>query len=54
MFSEFGIGKSFMDVNELDGMLNENFNDFYKGYIYYSSQQDNWKEQLTSCLNEIL
>lgn len=54
MFSEFGIGKSFMDVNELDGMLNENFNDFYKGYIYYSSQQESWKKQLTLSIKDIL
>lgn len=46
MFSEFGIGKSFMNIDELNSMLENNFNDFYEGIVFYSSREDNWKVNL--------
>ena len=54
MFSEFGIGKSFMDIEELDKTLEQGFNEFYKGYIFYSSQEDSWKEKLENSIKNIL
>ena len=53
MFSEFGIGKTFMDINELDEILSREFENFYKGYVYYSSQEESWKENLKSILNNL-
>lgn len=53
MFSEFGIGKTFMDINELDEILSREFEDFYKGYVYYSSQEESWKENLKTILNNL-
>jgi len=54
MFSEFGIGKSFMDIKELDESLSQSFSEFYKGYIFYSSQEDSWKEKLEKGIMDIL
>ena len=54
MFSEFGVGKSFMDINELDEILSGEFGDFYKGYIYYSSQEESWKENLKISLEKLI
>lgn len=53
MFSEFGIGKSFMDIAELDERLKESFNSFYNGYIFYSSQEDSWKDKLERGILEV-
>lgn len=54
MFSEFGVGKSFMDINELDEILSGEFKDFYKGYIYYSSQEESWKKNLRTSLDKLI
>jgi len=54
MFSEFGVGKTFMNLEELDSMLQNNFKDSYKAYIYYSSQDDNWKNKLTLQLESLV
>lgn len=54
MFSEFGVGKSFMDIKELDEILSGEFKDFYKGYIYYSSQEESWKENLKISLEKLI
>lgn len=51
MFSEFGVNKSFMNVEDLNNDLDEKFGDFYKGYIFYSSRDISWKEKLTKVLN---
>lgn len=52
MFSEFGVGKTFMDISELDEILKKNFDDFYKGYVYYSSREDSWKKNLSIHLDK--
>lgn len=54
MFSEFGVGKSFMDINELDEILCREFEEFYKGHVYYSSQEENWKENLKTLLDNLI
>lgn len=54
MFSEFGVGKTFMDINELDEILSGEFEDFYKGYIYYSSQEESWKKNLKTGLEKLI
>ncbi|SMC33634.1 response regulator [Moheibacter sediminis] len=54
MFSEFGIGESFLNIEDLDEKLNKNFPSFYKGYIFYSSQEDNWKNNLKLIIDDCL
>lgn len=54
MFSEFGIGKSFMDIKELDKSLKLDFDDFYKGSVFYSSQEDSWKDKLEEVIRSII
>lgn len=46
MFNEFGIGKSFIDLNQLNNHLKDEFNDFYIGYVQYISRETKWKEEL--------
>jgi len=54
MFSEFGVGESFLDINNLNILLKKDFNDFYKGSVFYSSQNDDWKNNLNNILNNIV
>lgn len=54
MFRDFGVGQSFKDLNEIDVMCNNEFENFYKGVVYYSSREDSWKEKLNSYLKEII
>lgn len=54
MFSEFGVGKSFMDIKELDEVLQTSFESFYKGLVYYSSREDNWQNKLKNHINNII
>ena len=53
MFAEFGINESFMDIKELNYILEKDFDKFYKGYVYYSSKEENWKDNLKRYLNNI-
>ena len=53
MFSEFGMGKSFIDLENLDKHLQLQFNDFYHGYIKYSSSERKWEDELIKVLGEI-
>jgi CheY-like chemotaxis protein len=54
MFSEFGVGQSFMDLNEVDEMCKKQFNEFYKGVVFYTLREDSWKEKLNGYLDELL
>ncbi|PQA96676.1 hypothetical protein B0A69_00880 [Chryseobacterium shigense] len=54
MFSEFGVGESFLDINSLDIIMSKDFNDFYKGVVFYSSQNDDWKMSLTKFVEDLL
>jgi len=53
MFSEFGINESFMDIKELNKLLEREFDKFYLGYVYYSSKEENWKSNLKELLDNI-
>lgn len=53
MFAEFGINESFMDIKELNYILEKDFDEFYKGYIYYSSKEENWKDHLKKLLKNL-
>lgn len=46
MFNEFGIGQSFIDLTELDKHLKSEFEDFYLGYVKYSSSENKWEDEL--------
>lgn len=50
MFNEFGIGKTFIDLNQLNDHLKEEFDDFYKGYVQYISRETKWKDELLKFL----
>lgn len=53
MFSEFGIGKTFMDMVELDEVLKKNFKPIYKGYVYYSSKEETWRKNLSELIEKL-
>ena len=53
MFAEFGINESFMDIKELNYILEKDFDEFYKRYVYYSSKEENWKDHLKKILKNI-
>ncbi len=53
MFSEFGIGKSFIDLVDLDQHLKSEFNEFYNGFVKYSSSEKKWEDELKSALERI-
>jgi len=53
MFSEFGVGESFLNIDNLNVILKEEFHDFYNGFVFYSSQNDDWKDKLQNLINEI-
>lgn len=46
MFNEFGVGQSFIDLTELDKHLESEFEDFYLGYVKYSSSENKWEDDL--------
>lgn len=54
MFSEFGVGESFLDIKSLDFLLKKDFVDFYKGFVFYSSQNEDWKNSLDNIISEII
>lgn len=54
MFRDFGVGQSFMDLNEIDDMCKAEFENFYKGVVYYSSREDSWKEKLNDYLIKLI
>ena len=55
MFSEFGVGESFMDLRELHDMFEVKFGGFYKGFVFYSArQEENWKRDLRNVLQKLL
>ncbi len=53
MFNEFGIGKSFVNLIDLDLHLKSEFEDFYKGYVKYSSSEKKWEIELTNALKAL-
>lgn len=50
MFSEFGIGKSFINLVDLDKHLKSEFGNFYHGYVKYSSSEKKWEDELIKAL----
>jgi len=53
MFSEFGIGKSFIDLVDLDKHLKSEFKEFYNGFVKYSSSEKKWEDELKSALEKL-
>lgn len=53
MFNEFGIGKSFIDLIDLDKHLTSEFKEFYNGYVKYSSSEKKWEDELKKALDKL-
>ncbi|MBS3993790.1 MAG: hypothetical protein KGZ87_08740 [Bacteroidetes bacterium] len=53
MFSEFGVGKSFIDLVDLDSHLKSEFKEFYKGFVKYSSSERKWEDELKIALEKL-
>lgn len=53
MFKEFGGGSNFLNLEELDNICKDEFADFYLDYVFYSSQEGNWKEKLTKIIKQL-
>lgn len=49
--------ESFVDgvkINALDERFRLQYDDFYKGFVYYSLKNDEWKDELINKINTIL
>lgn len=49
--------ESFVDgvrINALDERFRTQYQEIYKGFVYYNLKSDDWKDELMSKLNEIL
>ena len=53
MFNEFGIGKSFIDLVNIDKHLNTEFSQFYYGFVKYSSSEKKWEDELKNSLENV-
>lgn len=53
MFSEFGVGESFVDLKNLDEMLIKDFPNIYMGYIKYISNEKKWERELMKIIDSI-
>ncbi|MFL5741010.1 MAG: hypothetical protein ACJ75B_12385 [Flavisolibacter sp.] len=51
MFDDFGESDSSMTLMEIDSALKESFKDFYLGYVFYNSRENNWMERLRSFIS---
>lgn len=54
MFDEFGESDRSVTLSQIDGILKEEYPEFYNGAIYYSSSQSDWKEKLNILLKGYL
>lgn len=49
--------ESFVDgvkINALDERFRLHYDDFYKGFVYYSLKNDEWKDELINKINKVL
>lgn len=46
MFDDFGESDNSITLSQLDGVLSDEFPNFYKGVVYYNTREDNWKTEL--------
>lgn len=51
MFDEFGESDRSITLQQLDKILAKEFEEYYEGAIYYSSSQNDWKNQLKDKLS---
>lgn len=54
MFDEFGESDRTVTLDQIDEMLHEEYPDYYKGAIYYSSSQSDWKEKLNQMIKDYI
>lgn len=52
MFNDFGINSSFVNLEEINQICIDQFSQFYKGAVFYSSRENSWKERLTNFIND--
>lgn len=46
MYSEFNTGNSLLDLDNISQIIEKDFSEFYKGYVYFSSQNIIWQSEL--------
>jgi len=49
MFNEFGVEDNYVSLKSIDGLCRTSF-EFYKGLVYYSSKNEEWKSNLENLL----
>ena len=52
-FDTFGEGSEFKTLTQLDSQLHEEFPAIYRGSIFYSPAEENWKSKLEKVLKEL-
>ena len=52
MFDDFGEGDTSITLSELNQMLESEFPEIYKGAVFYSSRESNWKDELKTLVDQ--
>ncbi|MNE71914.1 hypothetical protein D3C80_1678220 [compost metagenome] len=51
MFDVFPTKRGTITFNEIDSMFKKNFPNFYLGAVFYTSNQENWKIELSKLID---
>lgn len=52
MFDDFGEGDTSITLSELDQALEHEFSEIYRGAIFYSSRESNWRDELKLLIDQ--
>jgi hypothetical protein len=52
MFDDFGESDTSITLSQIDKALTEEFQNIYKGYVFYSSKESNWQDELSLLINK--
>lgn len=52
-FDRFGTGNDLMTLEELDLQLRETHPDIYRGYVYYNTALEGWKQTLRRLVRSV-
>jgi CheY-like chemotaxis protein len=54
MFDEFGQSDTSITVNQINEVLNQQFSDFYLGYVFYNSRENDWQINLNDKISNFI
>lgn len=53
MFDDFGESDTSITLSQLDHLLKNDFPDIYKGAVYYNTREEQWKNDLSTFINNL-